>query len=83
MSKIEMTETDQKFDDPLGFNDNDSDKTDFNHSALKEYEAKIEKLTSLLAKMKKAMEMQTNKANEKVIALENLPPLTFSLEQRD
>lgn len=66
MSKFEIPEND-RCDDPLGFNDNDSDKTDFNQSALKESEAKIERLTTLLAKLKKALEAQTARTNEKVL----------------
>lgn len=63
-SKTEQTQA--RPEDPLGFNDNDSDKTDGNQAAVKEYEVKIEKLTSLVSKMKKALELQTNKTNEKV-----------------
>lgn len=71
MSKADNIESETKTEDAFVMNDNDSDKTDFNtNAALKESEAKIEKLTVLLAKLKKALENQTNKTNEKVNVFE-------------
>lgn len=66
MSNLEVLDQVFKGDDSLGFNDTDSDKTDFTRSGQKELETKIERLTTLLVKVKKALEIQTNKTNEKV-----------------